>query len=75
MNKTGKRLGTMMVAGMFLAVLSGCQKEGPAETAGKQLDSAVEKAADAVDDAAEKAGQRIEEAGDRIKDAAKGDGK
>jgi|JI6StandDraft_1071083.scaffolds.fasta_scaffold739828_1 fructoselysine-6-P-deglycase FrlB-like protein len=71
MNKTGKVAATLMVAGFMLAALSGCQKEGPAESAGKKMDAAVEKAADAVDDASAKAGEKIEEAGDKIKDATK----
>ncbi|MBT9461126.1 MAG: hypothetical protein IV084_05635 [Rugosibacter sp.] len=40
--------------------LSACQKEGPAERAGKEIDSTVEKA-----------GQKIEQAGEKIQDAAK----
>jgi hypothetical protein len=40
--------------------LSACQKEGPAERAGKEIDSSIEKA-----------GQKIEQAGKKIQDAAK----
>jgi hypothetical protein len=38
--------------------LAGCEKEGPAERAGKQVDEAVDDAGDAVKDA-----------GDKVKDA------
>lgn len=69
MNMTSRVVGTLMVAGFMLAALSGCQKEGPAESAGKKVDAAVENAADAVDDAKSKAGEKIEEAGDKIKDS------
>jgi hypothetical protein len=48
----------------FVVALAGCQKEGPAEKAGK-----------AVDNATEKAGQQIEKAGDNIQDSAKGNKK
>jgi predicted small lipoprotein YifL len=48
----------------LLALLAGCEREGPAEHAGKEVDKAVDKA-----------GQQIEKAGDRIQDAAKGDKK
>jgi len=48
----------------LLALLAGCEREGPAEGAGKEVDKAVDKA-----------GQQIEKAGDRIQDAAKGDKK
>lgn len=43
---------------------SGCEKEGPVEKAGKE-----------VDKAGAQAGQQIEKAGDAIKDAAQGEKK
>jgi hypothetical protein len=43
-----------------LMALTGCQKEGPAERAGKQVDKAVDSA-----------GRQIEKAGDRVQDAAR----
>ena len=54
---------TLAMSALLLA-LSGCQKEGPAEQAGKAVDQTVEKA-----------GQQIEKAGDSIQEAAKGDKK
>ena len=51
----------VMVLGMLVAGLVGCQKkEGPAERAGK-----------AMDKAAKKAGQEIEKAGEKLNDATK----
>ena len=38
--------------------LAGCEREGPAERAGKNIDKATERA-----------GDKVKEAGDRIKDA------
>lgn len=58
------KLGTAVAMGALLIALSGCQKEGPAERAGKEVDAA-----------AEKVGQQIEKAGQRIEDAAKDDKK
>jgi len=52
-------LGAALFASLFL--IAGCQKEGPAERAGKQVDQAVDKV-----------GQKIEKAGDNIQDATKG---
>jgi hypothetical protein len=53
------RFGTVLVVGASLAALSGCQREeGPAERAGKNVDSAVEHV-----------GDQMEKAGDSIKDA------
>jgi predicted small lipoprotein YifL len=48
----------------LMAALAGCQKEGPAESAGKKVDRAIDKT-----------GQSIERAGDRVRDAAKNDKK
>lgn len=42
----------------FAAGLMGCEKEGPAETAGKKLDQTVEEA-----------GEKIEKAADDVKEA------
>jgi len=72
----------LLMSAAFLA-LPGCQKEGPLEKAGKEVDQAVEnfgqpkagpveKAGQAVDDAAERAGERIENTGQQVQDTAKG---
>jgi hypothetical protein len=61
MTKLGKRVMAALVMGALIVGLSCCQKkEGPVESAGKQIDKAVEKA-----------GQQIEKAGDKIEDTAK----
>ncbi|WP_322630002.1 hypothetical protein [Halothiobacillus sp.] len=61
MKKLGKIFGVILVIGAFVAVLSGCdRKEGPAEKAGKAVDSAVDKT-----------GQQIKKAGDNVHDAVK----
>jgi predicted small lipoprotein YifL len=62
--KIKNTITTAIVMSAFVVALAGCQKEGPAEKAGK-----------AVDNATEKAGQKMEKAGDSIQDAAKGDKK
>lgn len=38
----------------FLAVGTGCEQEGPAEKAGKQIDQTIEEAGDAIEDAGDK---------------------
>lgn len=58
------KLGTAAAMSVLLIALSGCQKEGPAERAGKEVDTA-----------AEKVGQQIEKAGQGIQDTAQGDKK
>ncbi len=47
----------MLMTFVFAAGLMGCEKEGPAETAGKKLDETVEKA-----------GEKIEQAADEVKE-------
>lgn len=55
------RLQSIGLSLLLVAGLGACDKPGPAETAGKNLD-----------DTLEKTGQRIEAAGDKIQDTAKG---
>jgi len=63
MIKLRKAMLAGLVAGLVLAV-AGCEKEGPVEKAGKE-----------VDKAGAQAGQQVEKAGDAIKDAAQGEKK
>ncbi len=53
-----------LIMSALLVALPGCEKQGPAEQAGKSIDNA-----------ADKTGDQIEKAGDAIKDTAKGDNK
>jgi hypothetical protein len=55
-----KRMGGAIAAAALIAGLAACEKEGPAERAGKEIDKTVEKA-----------GRQIEKAGQKIEDAAK----
>lgn len=52
------------ILSLLIAGLAGCQKEGPAESAGKKVDRAIDKT-----------GQAIEKAGDKVRDAARNDKK
>ena len=60
MSVTLRRITAAAAAIALIAAAGACQKEGPAERAGKEVDKAVTKA-----------GQQIEKAGDKIQDAAK----
>jgi hypothetical protein len=62
--KANRFATTVLAAAMLIAGLAGCQKEGPAESAGKKVDRAIDKT-----------GQAIENAGDKVRDAAKNDKK
>lgn len=50
----------ILAASLSFLAATACQKEGPAERAGRQLDQA-----------ADKAGRSIERAGDKVRDAVK----
>jgi uncharacterized protein YjbJ (UPF0337 family) len=43
-----------VLAALLLTAAAGCQREGPAQKAGKQVDSAVAKAGDKINDAVDK---------------------
>ncbi|AKJ67975.1 hypothetical protein ABW99_06840 [Pandoraea thiooxydans] len=65
MNRRNGKVIVVLATSVLVLALSACQKpEGPAQRAGK-----------AVDSAASNAGQQIENAGDNIKNAAKKDSK
>ena len=55
-----KTINAALIIGFALITLAGCQKEGPAERAGKSIDNA-----------ASKVGEQVEKAGDAVKDATK----
>ena len=64
MLKLRETVSVALIMGALLVAVAGCEKPGPAEQAGKQVDKAVEKA-----------GQQVEKAGEAIQDAAKSDKK
>ncbi len=59
--KFGKIVSTVLLTGAMAFVLAACEKEGPAERAGKEADKVVSDV-----------GKSIEKAGENIQDAAKG---
>jgi predicted small secreted protein len=65
MMKFKKATTAALAVSALMLMLSGCQKhEGPAESAGIEVDKTVHKA-----------GEQIEKAGDKIQDAASGEKK
>lgn len=56
------RLAIVAVTAALAVALAACEKEGPAERAGKEIDQAVEKAGDKVEEAKEKAREALEDA-------------
>lgn len=79
---TRRRAGLMLLAAFLLVVGLGCQREGPAERAGKKIDETVEKTSEVmgetgekVEDAAETAIEKAREVGTTIGEAAERTGK
>ena len=68
MNTKNLKLAALTFLTLMVVGLAGCEKKGPAETAGEKIDNAAEKAGDKIDHAVNKAGERLDEAGDKIKD-------
>jgi hypothetical protein len=76
-----KTLSFAVCAGLLVAVLDGCEREGPAERAGEQIDKTIEdpskaegpaeRAGKQIDKAAKAAGEAMEEAGEKAKEATK----
>ncbi len=65
-----KPVHALLLAGMAAAslVLAACEKEGPAERAGKAIDESAERIGEKVENATDRAGDAIERAGDKIED-------
>lgn len=59
MFKNTRSIVSLAAMGMMALALAGCEKEGPAEKAGKEIDNAVSQA-----------GQEMEKVGDNIQNAA-----
>ena len=65
-----KPMHTLLLASMAAAslILAACEKEGPAERAGKAIDQSAERIGEKVENATDKAGETIERAGDKIEE-------
>jgi hypothetical protein len=73
-------LRSVLVAITALCVVmsvAGCEKEGPAERAGKKIDESVQRAGDdlerageKLDDAVREAGEKLEETGEKLQEKA-----
>jgi hypothetical protein len=62
---------TMIATSLLAALLlAGCEREGPMERAGEQIDESAAEAGEKVDEAAENAGEKLEEAGEEIREKA-----
>jgi predicted small lipoprotein YifL len=51
LSMTGKNIAAALLVSALLIPLSACEREGPLEEAGEEIDEAVEDAGDAIEDA------------------------
>lgn len=58
----------LLACAAVVSSLAACQKEGPAERAGKTIDQSAEKVGEKIESATDKAGDAIERAGDKVKE-------
>ncbi len=63
-----KPMHALLLACAAALSLAACQKEGPAEKAGKAIDQSAEKAGEKIESATEKVGDALERAGDKVKE-------
>jgi hypothetical protein len=61
MTKISRSVIAALVAGLLIAGVSGCKKEGPMERTGKEIDKAAEKTGQQINKAVEKTGDKIKE--------------
>lgn len=57
-------LATFIIIGM-----TACEKKGPAEQAGENIDNAAENLGEKIEDATDNAGDKLETAGDKVENA------
>lgn len=64
-----KKLMTLAIALLFSAIMLGCEREGPMERTGENIDEAVEETKDAVtrDGPMERAGEKVDDAVENMK--------
>lgn len=63
------KLSIAALATFIIIGLTACDKKGPAEQVGENIDSAAENLGDKMEDATDNAGDKLEAAGDKVEDA------
>ena len=67
METTRKLAILLLVVGLGFGI-GACERKGPAERAGENVDKAVERAGDKVERAGDKVGGAVERAGDKVEE-------
>lgn len=57
---------SVLLLSLTFNLISGCDREGPAEKAGEKIDNAAEQIGDKAEDAGEAARDKMQEAGDAL---------
>ncbi len=63
-----RKLAILLLVGGLGCGIGACEKKGPAERAGEQIDKTVEGAGDKVEKAGEKVGGAVERAGEKVEE-------
>lgn len=63
------KLSIAALATFIILGLTACEKKGPAEQAGENIDNATENLGDKIEDATDNAGDKLETAGDKVENA------
>lgn len=64
-----RQLTALLAIGILLFTMASCEKEGPAEQAGENIDETVDTMQNKADDISDKAMGKMEQAGDKIEEA------
>jgi hypothetical protein len=67
------RISKLAAPLLFVAItalaVTGCEREGPAESAGEEIDESMQHMKESAEDAGDAMENKMEETGDRIEDA------
>lgn len=63
------KLTVAALATFFAIGITACERDGPAERAGENIDNAAENMGDRIEDSTDNAGDELETAGDKVEDA------
>lgn len=64
-----KKIGLGLCSILLIFTFAACEKEGPAERTGENIDEAVEEMREKMEEGAEEAREKFKDAGDRMKEA------
>ena len=69
MKKTLKKFFQILCCLSLVLIFASCERQGPAERAGENIDEAMETTGEKFEEAGEKVGETVEEAGEKIEEA------